>query len=140
MPTRSAHAQWKGTLKEGKGRLELESGAFEGPYSFGSRFGDGKDTNPEELLGAAHAGCFAMALSMTLGEAGYTADSLDVKAKVKIEQVDGGFAVTSIVLHLDASIPEIDEATFNDLANSAFEGCPISNALSVEKSLQATLK
>ena len=140
MPTRSAHAQWKGTLKEGKGRLELESGAFEGPYSFGSRFGDGKDTNPEELLGAAHAGCFAMALSMTLGEAGYTADSLDVKAKVKIEQVDGGFAVTSIVLHLDASIPEIDEATFNDLANSAFESCPISNALSVEKSLQATLK
>jgi lipoyl-dependent peroxiredoxin len=94
MPTRTAHARWKGTIKEGKGSLDFGNGAFQGAYSFGSRFEDGAGTNPEELLGAAHAGCFAMALSLVLGKAGFTPDYIDATAHVTVEAQDGGFKIT----------------------------------------------
>lgn len=127
---RAALAHWTGGLKDGKGAISTKSGALSSyPYGFASRFEGVAGTNPEELIGAAHAGCFTMALSLILGEAGLTAESLDTTATVTLESVDGGFAITAINLKLTAKVPGTDEAAFNGLANKAKAGCPVSKAL-----------
>lgn len=140
MTVRQAEAIWEGNLKQGKGTVKLGSGAFSGSYSFASRFEDGSGTNPEELIGAAHAGCFAMALSLMLQEAGYTAERIQAGAKVHIEQVGDDFKITTIELAAEASVPEIDEKTFLEKAEAAKNGCPVSQALAgTEIKLQARL-
>src|SRR6266404_6947337 len=126
MPVRTADAVWEGDLKSGKGKMKLAGGAFDGPYSFSSRFEDGKGTNPEELIAAAHAGCFAMALSGQLGNAGMTAESLEVTASVTLEKTDAGFTVTKSHLDLTARIPGADKVAFETAAANAKAGCPIS--------------
>jgi lipoyl-dependent peroxiredoxin len=137
---RTASAQWSGGLKDGKGSISLESGAMKDyPYGFAARFEGQKGTNPEELLGAAHAGCFTMALSLILGEAGLKADRMDTSAKVTLEQVEGGFAITAVHLTLKAKIPGTDQAKFTELANKAKAGCPVSKVLKAEITLDATL-
>jgi len=140
MPVRASSAQWQGNLQQGQGAMRLGSGAYEGPYSFPSRFESGQGTNPEELIAAAHAGCFSMAFSLFLGNAGFTPTRIDTTAKVHLEQVDGGFAITRIELDCEAEIPGIDEATFQAQAQAAKEGCPVSKALAGTKiSLAAKL-
>lgn len=138
---RKAVAVWKGTGLEGSGVLNTKSGALKGlPYSFKARFKneEGTDgTNPEELIGAAHAGCFAMALSFQLVGAGFTAESLETEALVNFEEGEGGYAVTGIELNLKATIPGIDNEKFQELAGNAKKGCPISKLLS---SVPITLK
>lgn len=136
--TRKAHAQWKGSGKEGKGTLNTASGVLDStPYSFHTRFEDGeKGTNPEELVGAAHAGCFAMQLSFLLGEEGFTPDSLDTDATVTFE--DG--AVTKVVLDLKGDIPNIDAEQFQQIAHKAKEVCPISKLLDTDIELKVTLE
>jgi osmotically inducible protein OsmC len=131
MPKRKANAKWTGTIKEGSGTVALGSGAFEGPYSFKSRFeeGDQPGTNPEELIGAAHAGCFAMALSGILTEAGTPPDSLEVEAVVEVRASGGDISIPTIRLTLEGKVPGIDEAAFQEAANAAKEGCPVSKAL-----------
>ena len=129
MPQRNAEATWKGDLKSGKGSVKLGSGVFEGAYSFGSRFESAPGTNPEELLGAAHAGCFSMALSLMLTLAGFKPESVHTIAKVTIDKVGEGFKITKIVLETEASVPGIDEKVFLEHANKAKTGCPISQAL-----------
>jgi lipoyl-dependent peroxiredoxin len=137
---RSASAVWHGPIKEGKGSLETQSHVLKDtPYSFRSRFADGTETNPEELIGAAHAGCFSMALSKVLGEAGFTADSLTTKATVSLDPVDGGFSITAIHLELRAKVPHIDEATFKQSAEKAKANCPVSKALNAKITLDAAL-
>ncbi|MGV3508655.1 MAG: OsmC family protein [Sphingobacteriaceae bacterium] len=141
---RRSSAVWNGTGKEGKGTLTSTSGVLSNtPYSFSTRFEseDGKTgTNPEELIAAAHAGCFAMALSFQLAGAGFTPSELKTEAAVKIEQSEGGFSITSIQLNLTGSVPGISEEQFLELANAAKEGCPVSKALSsVSISLDAKL-
>ena len=140
--TRKAEADWNGGIMDGKGSLKVESGAFEGAYSFQSRFGDDtKATNPEELIGAAHAGCFSMAFSAALGKAGFEPKSINTKAAVRFDKVGDGFAITRIDLTTEAEIPEIDDAKFQELAKAAKEGCPVSKALAgTEINLQARLK
>ncbi len=141
MPSRTSSARWEGSLKEGKGTLKMESGAYEGPYSFPSRFESGNGTNPEELIAAAHAGCYSMAFSAGLGKAGFTPKSVDTKATVTLEAVEGGFGITKIDLVMEAVIPDIDEATFQKEAAGAKDGCPVSKALAGPTiSLKATLK
>ena len=128
---RSASAAWSGGLRDGKGSISTESGALNAyPYGFAARFEGQKGTNPEELLGAAHAGCFTMALSLILGEAKLTASEMNTSAKVTLEQVEGGFAITAVHLTLKAKIPGTDQKTFEELANKAKAGCPVSKALS----------
>lgn len=140
MITRTASAVWEGNLVKGKGSLRLGSGAFEGAYSFTSRFEDGMGTNPEELIGAAHAGCFSMAFSAILAEAGFTPKRVATKAAVKMDKVGGGFKIVRIELTTEAEVPGIDEATFLVHANAAKTGCPVSQALaSVEITLDAKL-
>src|SRR6266508_2927961 len=112
MPERTATAQWEGGLREGKGTMRFGSGAFEGQYSFSSRFEEGTGTNPEELIGAAHAGCFSMAFSGGLGRAGFTPDYIETTAKVHLVKDDGGFTINKIELSTRGSVPEIDDATF----------------------------
>src|SRR5882757_2842555 len=129
MPTRTSSAQWQGTLKEGSGTMRLGSGAYEGAYSFASRFESGTGTNPEELIAAAHAGCFSMALSHTLASAGFTPKRVHTTAKVHLEKVPDGFAIPRIDLDLDADVPGIDEATFREHAEKAKAGCPVSKVL-----------
>ncbi len=137
---RKARAIWSGGLKDGKGELSTGSGTLnQVPYSFSKRFEDEPGTNPEELLGAAHAGCFTMALSLILGEAGLTANKMETEAKVTLEQVEGGFAITAVHLTLKADIPGADDATFQDLAAKAKENCPVSKVLNAEISLDASL-
>jgi lipoyl-dependent peroxiredoxin len=141
---RHASAVWQGALGDGKGQITTQSGALsQHPYSFKARFEDesGKSgTNPEELLGAAHAGCFAMQLSHFLAENGTPAERLDARAVVSVEQAEGGFAVKSSALTLEGKVPGIDEAKFQELAQKAKEGCPISKALgAIEVSLDAKL-
>lgn len=126
MPTRQATAIWTGSIKNGQGRVSLGSGAIEADYSFNSRFEDGQGTNPEELAGAAQAGCFAMALSKQLGDAGYEPKQLKATAKVSLGKADDGFAIQQIDLSLDADVPGIDDAEFQKLARAAKMGCPIS--------------
>ncbi|NEI70426.1 OsmC family peroxiredoxin [Rhizobium lusitanum] len=127
---RTGSAQWSGGLKDGKGQISTQSGALNHyPYGFASRFEGVAGTNPEELIGAAHAGCFTMALSLILNEAGFTAESMETTAKVTLESVEGGFAITAIHLTLTGKVPGADEATFTELANKAKAGCPVSKAL-----------
>lgn len=136
-----ASAHWSGDLKTGKGRISSESGVLEDtPYSFAKRFGEEKGTNPEELIAAAHAGCFTMALSKILEEAGMVAEDLETKATVTLEQVDGGFAVTKIHLDLQAYIPNGDQAAFEECAAKAKEGCPISKLMNAEITLDTHFK
>jgi osmotically inducible protein OsmC len=129
MPTRIANAHWEGDFKRGGGTVALSSGAFSGPYNFSGRFENGSGTNPEELLGAAHAACFAMALSVGLTQAGTPPEALDVEARVTIDQVEGGFGITKIDLDLRGKVPGIDEAAFNEAAAGAKAQCPLSKAL-----------
>ena len=129
MPVRSAKAQWEGNLQEGRGKMALSGGAWEGPYSFSSRFEDGKGTNPEELLGAAHAGCFSMALAASLGRGGFAPKSVRTNARVHLMKQDAGFAITLIELQTEAEIPGIDNAKFQEIAGEAKKGCPVSKAL-----------
>src|SRR5262245_46244479 len=129
MLTRTAQAEWKGTLKEGSGQLKLGSGAWEGNYSFGTRFESQPGTNPEELIGAAHAGCFSMALSAGLSKAGITAKRIHTTANVDLEKVGEGFKITKILLQTEAEIPGIDEKKFMEFAEGAKKGCPVSQAL-----------
>jgi osmotically inducible protein OsmC len=130
MPTRKAEAEWKGNLAEGGGRLKVGSGAFDGPYSFKSRFEEGQSaTNPEELLGAAHAGCFTMALTAQLSRARLTPESIHTEASVKLEKVGEAFSITQIVLETEAEVQGIDNATFQKYALDAKQNCPLSKAL-----------
>jgi lipoyl-dependent peroxiredoxin len=129
MPTRNAHARWEGTIKQGKGQVDFGNGAFKAAYSFASRFEDGKGTNPEELLGAAHAGCFAMALSLILGNAGFKPDYVEATAQVTISPQDGGFKITRSHLVCEARVPGIDAGAFAKHAEAAKAGCPVSKAL-----------
>src|SRR5947208_14338098 len=125
-----ASAVWQGSLKEGQGTISTGSGALAAkPYSFRTRFEGEQGTNPEELIGAAHAGCFSMAFSMILGNAGFTPGKIETTAIVTLEQKDGGFAITASHLDVLATIPSIDDATFQDLAAEAKAGCPVSKVL-----------
>jgi osmotically inducible protein OsmC len=129
MPTRKAEAEWNGSLKEGEGRIKLGSGAFEGKYSFGTRFEDTPGTNPEELIGAAHAGCFSMALTAALGRGGFSPKRVYTKAAVHLEKVGDAFAITRIDLDCEAEVPGLDDAKFQETATGAKENCPVSKAL-----------
>lgn len=140
MAIRTANAVWNGTLKEGKGRMTFGSGAFDGAYSFSSRFEEGTGTNPEELLGAAHAGCFSMAFSGGLTRAGFTPTSIATTATVRLEKVGEGFKITTIELKTEGKVPGIDSAKFLEIAEGAKKNCPVSQALAgVSISLVATL-
>ncbi len=141
MPLRSAKARWEGSLREGKGTVALGSGAFEGAYSFESRFEEGSGTNPEELLAAAHAGCFAMALSAALERAGFAPERVDAQARARLERIGEGFKITRIDLTARARVPGIDEARFAEVAEQAKNNCPLSQALqAVEITLDAALE
>ena len=141
MPVRTADAKWEGKLKDGKGRMKLGSGAFEGAYSFGSRFEAAAGTNPEELIGAAHAGCFSMAFSILLEKAGYPPSEIQTQATVTLDQVNEGFRITHILLTCNADVPSIDEAEFQKQAEMAKSGCPVSQLLNgATIDLKATLK
>jgi osmotically inducible protein OsmC len=133
MATRTGSAIWEGTLKAGKGTMKLGSGAYEGPYSFASRFEEAKGTNPEELIGAAEAGCFSMALSSNLEKAGHPAKRIQTTATVKLEMVDGGPKITSIDLNCEAEVPGMDQAKFTEQAELTKQKCPVSVALSGTK-------
>ena len=135
-----ASAVWAGSLKEGKGTISTASGALAAkPYSFRTRFEGEPGTNPEELIGAAHAGCFSMALSMILGGAGLTPDKIETTATITLEQKDGGFAITASHLDVTASVPGADDATFQDLAAKAKAGCPVSKLLNATITMDAKL-
>ena len=129
MAARQATAEWHGNLMEGTGHMRFGSGAFDGAYDFRSRFGDGAGTNPEELIGAAHAGCFSMALSGILTKAGHPPQSVQTTAKVHLEKQGEGFAITRIELDTDAVVPGLDDAAFQGHADAAKKGCPVSKAL-----------
>ena len=138
--SRSAQAQWSGDLKSGSGTMRLGSGAFEGAFSYRSRMEEGAGTNPEELIGAAHAGCFSMALSAILAGAGHTPERVHTNAQVYFGPVEGGFAITKIELRTEASVPGISDEEFQRYADQAKQGCPVSKALAATPiTLQATL-
>jgi len=138
---RKASAEWSGSIKEGKGRISTESGVLdEAQYSFSTRFEDGKGTNPEELIAAAHAGCFSMALSGQLGNAGFTADSIRTTAAVRLEKDDTGFAITKVHLDVTATVPGADDAAFQTAAANAKAGCPISKLFKAEITMDAKLE
>lgn len=137
---KKASAHWEGDLKSGIGSISTETGVLrEAPYGFKARFEGGKGTNPEELIGAAHAGCFSMALSMILGNAGFTADSIDTQAEVTLDQVEGGFSITAVHLILKAKVPGATQQQFDELTKQAKEGCPVSKVLNANITLDATL-
>src|SRR5437588_1325218 len=138
---RKASAVWKGSLNEGKGTISSDSGVLSNtPYSFSTRFENAKGTNPEELIAAAHAGCFSMALSAQLGNAGMTAQSIDTTATVTLEKLDSGFAVTSSHLQVKVKIPGADKTKFDEAAKNAKEGCPISKLLNAKITMDAQLE
>jgi osmotically inducible protein OsmC len=140
MAIRKAEAIWKGTLKDGSGTMQFGSGAFAGAYSFQSRFEEGAGTNPEELVGAAHAGCFSMALSADLGRAGYSPESVHTTASVHLEKLEAGWTIVRIDLDTVAAVDGLDEEEFRTIAQGAKENCPVSRALSaVEITLEARL-
>lgn len=140
MRTRTAQATWEGDLKSGKGTLRSPSGAVDGAYSFASRFEDGQGTNPEELIGAAHAGCYAMAFSLVLGEAGHQPERIDATASVTLGEADGKPTITTVHLDVTGRIPGIDAAEFGRLAEAAKNGCPVSRALAgVDITVEAKL-
>jgi osmotically inducible protein OsmC len=137
---RSAKATWWGSLAEGRGEIGTESGALvDTPYSFKTRFEDERGTNPEELIGAAHAGCFSMALSLILQQAGIESKRIDTEAKVQLDKVEGGFAISAVHLSTRVEAPGADPETFAQAANDAKAGCPVSQALDTEITLEATL-
>ena len=134
-------AVWQGGIKDGKGAISTRSGALKDyPYGFSSRFEGKPGTNPEELIGAAHAGCFTMALALILGEAGLTAERMETRADVTLDKVDDGYAITAVHLTLKAKIPGADQARFEELAAKAKAGCPVSKLLKAEITLEATLE
>ena len=140
MPARTAEARWEGTLKDGKGTMRFGSGAYEGQYSFASRFEEGTGTNPEELIGAAHAGCFSMALSSAITKAGHTPERISTTAKVHLEKVGEGFSITRIELTTDGAVPGLSAEDFQTFAEGAKANCPVSRALAgVDISVTATL-
>jgi len=136
MAIRSADAEWKGSLADGNGSLSTESGALKGSYTFRSRFEEGEGTNPEELIAAAHAGCYSMALSHGLSQAGHVPENVRTTAEVHLEKVADGFAITKVELRARARVPGLDAETFQDHARQAKAGCPVSKAL---KALEITL-
>jgi lipoyl-dependent peroxiredoxin len=136
MPRRTASARWDGSLQDGAGTMRMASGAYEGAYSFQSRFEEGDGTNPEELIAAAHAGCFSMALSAGLGQAGYEPESVETEATVQIDRVGDGFGITHILLRSRARVPGIDADEFQQQAQAAKEGCPVSKALAGVDSIE----
>jgi lipoyl-dependent peroxiredoxin len=137
---RHASAQWHGTGKEGTGSLTTQSGTLKDtPYCFNARFGDGKGTNPEELIAVAHAGCFSMATAFQLTGAGHPPENLDCNATLTMEQVTGGFKIAAIHLVLKAKVPGLDDAKFQELAREAKENCPVSKVLNAEITLDASL-
>jgi len=142
VPARKADARWEGTLQDGKGVMRLGGGAYEGPFTFKSRFEEGDGTNPEELIAAAHAGCFSMAFSGALGRNGFPPNSVSTTAHVHLNKTDEGFRVQKIDLVTVADVPGIDESTFQDIASTAKQTCPISVLLSgsAEITLDATLQ
>ncbi len=129
MPTRIATARWHGTLTEGSGTVRTGQGGYEGNYSFKSRFEQGEGTNPEELIGAAHAGCFSMALSKVLADAGFPPTAIETTATVHLDRGEGGFSITRIELDTTGTVPGIDDATFQKSADGAKANCPVSRAL-----------
>lgn len=138
MPTSSAEATWNGRLKDGEGTVALGSGAYEGAYTFASRFQDGEGTNPEELIGAAEAGCYAMAFANMLDEEGYTPESVHAEAVVTLDA--DALEITTVDLTVEATVPDIDEEAFQELAGDAKEGCPVSKVLAgADITLDATL-
>ena len=138
MPIKSAKAEWNGSLMDGNGTLKTQSGAVSVPYNWKSRAGDGMGTNPEELIAAAHAGCFSMALSHILAEGGHAPTKINTSAEVTFDKVADGFAITKILLKTEGTVPGIDEAAFKSAADKAKAGCPVSKALaSVPISLEA---
>ncbi|MBG0771585.1 MAG: OsmC family protein [Anaerolineaceae bacterium] len=140
MIKRTSKAVWKGDLQSGKGDVALGSGAFEGQYSFTSRFEEGKGTNPEELIAAAHAGCFSMALSADLSKAGYTVEEVKTEAVISMDKVDGGFKILGSKLVTQAKVPGISETEFMKFAEGAKQNCPVSKALgAIDLELDATL-
>lgn len=141
MAVREASAKWMGTLQDGNGVMKMQSGAYEGQYSFTSRFEEGTGTNPEELIAAAHAGCYSMALSAGLGRAGFPATSVSTTAKVHLTKQEAGFRITKIELHTEASVPGISNEQFQEVAEATKSGCPVSVALSAvpEITVNATL-
>ena len=141
MPERSGTAVWKGNLQEGKGHLTVGDGVFDGPYSFESRFEEGEGTNPEELIAAAHAACFAMAFSDDLASNGHEAESVEVNARVVLKEVDGAPTIARIDLKADGKVPDIDEDEFKRIAEGAKKNCPVSRALASvpEIDVEATL-
>ena len=142
MAVQRASAEWNGSLKEGSGKMRVGTGAFEGPFTFASRFENGKGTNPEELIGAAHAGCFSMALSAALGRAGHNPTSIKTTAQVHLGATDAGPTITQIDLDVEGEVPGIDQAKFQEFADGAKKGCVVSRALAGVSTinLKATLK
>ena len=137
---RTASARWQGSAQDGSGTLTTQSGTLaDVPFTFKARFGDGKGTNPEELIAVAHAGCFSMALSFALGNAGYAPQSIDTQAALTLEKQESGFAITAIHLTTRARVPGIDAAKFHEIANGAKAGCPVSKVLKATITLDATL-
>lgn len=140
MPTRSSSAEWSGNLARGNGTMSLGSGAFEGSYSFASRFENGEGTNPEELIAAAHAGCFSMALAAALSQAEHVPDSVETTAQVTIDSVDGTPTITRSELSTEVKVDGLDDAEFQEFADGARSGCAVSRALAgVEITLAARL-
>jgi len=140
MPVRTANAQWEGDLKSGKGKVRLGSGAYEGPYSFLSRFENGQGTNPEELIAAAHAGCFSMALSHALAQAGFPPKRVHTTARVHLDKTADGFAIGRIELQTEAEVPGLAAAAFQEQAEKAKKNCPVSKVLAgAQISLDAKL-
>lgn len=138
---RKASAVWQGGLKDGKGTISTDSGVLANTqYSFSTRFEDGAGTNPEELIAAAHAGCFSMALSGQLGAAGLTAESINTTASVSLEKTDAGFAITKVHLDVTAKVPGADQAAFEKATNNAKTGCPVSKVLNAEITMEAKLE
>ena len=136
MPKRKANARWEGSLTEGNGTMRMASGAYEGPYSFQSRFREGAGTNPEELIAAAHAGCFSMALSGELGKAGHDLESVETEATVHIEEEGEGFSIKRIDLQTRARVPGISADEFQQIADGAKTGCPVSRALAAIETIE----
>jgi osmotically inducible protein OsmC len=137
---RTSEAEWKGTLKEGSGKMKLGSGAYEGAFSFASRFESGQGTNPEELVAAAHAGCFSMALSVQLGNAGITPEHIHTRARVHFGRDDKGFLISNIELATEVRAPGLDDAKLQELATKTKDGCPISRALAAVPSMTVSAK
>jgi osmotically inducible protein OsmC len=141
MMKRKASAIWKGGIRDGKGTISTDSGVLsDTPYSFGTRFGNEKGTNPEELIGAAHAGCFSMALSLILGEAGFTPENISTVASVTLEKIEGGFGITAVHLDVTAKVPGISREAFQAAADKAKTGCPVSRVLNAAITMEARLE